>query len=136
MRLTAGTTYGPTEAGVRSIAVMPAAAYRGAAAACTLAEVASNTTSGSSGRARSHSSPSADASRPSRRARSSPSLAGSMPTMYTGSTCSDRNSLYIRSVPMFPDPTIAAFNRLICGPSLQCRGDAADARGDPLVDGG
>ena len=47
-RLTDGTTCGPTAAGVRSMATIPASSSRGAAAACTDAEVASNAIAGSS----------------------------------------------------------------------------------------
>src|ERR1700722_2447474 len=41
-RFTGGHTYGPTAAGVRSTAAIPASAYRGACAACAAALVASN----------------------------------------------------------------------------------------------
>src|SRR6478735_2247686 len=61
-RFAGGTTAGPTAAGVRSIARIPAAAYFGAASRCTYAEVASNTMSGSSSWARSQSTPSAEVS--------------------------------------------------------------------------
>jgi hypothetical protein len=88
---------------------MPASAYLGALAWCALADVASKTMSGSSSCASSQSTPSALASRPIRAARRSPSDVGSTPTMNRGSTMSLRRfSLYIRSVPMFPDPTMAA----------------------------
>ena len=80
-RLTGGQTIGPTAAGVRSTAWMPASAYLGALARWARAEVASNTRSGSSGRSRSQSTPPAVAEIPSRRARSRPSDPGSTPTM-------------------------------------------------------
>jgi hypothetical protein len=72
-RLTGGQTSGPTAAGVRSIAVIPASAYRGAFAACAFAEVASNTRSGSGSWRSSQSTPSAEAASPRSRARASPS---------------------------------------------------------------
>ena len=80
-RFTGGQTYGPTAAGVRSMARMPASAYRGALSACVRALVASNTMSGRSSWFSSQSTPPALAVRPRRRARASPSDAGSMPTM-------------------------------------------------------
>ena len=80
-RFTGGQTSGPTAAGVRSTAWMPASAYRGALARCAFADVASNTRSGSSSRSSSQSTPPADASIPSCRALSRPSDAGSTPTM-------------------------------------------------------
>ena len=115
-RFTGGQTSGPTAAGVRSIAWMPASAYRGAFARCARAEVASNTRSGSSSRLSSQSTPPADASTPEPRARSRPSDAGSTPTMYRTSTCALRCSLASRSVPMLPGPTIAAVALLIGPP--------------------
>ena len=115
-RLTGGQTSGPTAAGVRSTAWIPASAYRGACARCALAEVASNTRSGSSSRASSQSTPPAEDSTPSRRARFRPSEVGSTPTMYRTSTCSLRWSLASRSVPMLPGPTIAAVALLIGPP--------------------
>ena len=72
-KFTGGQTNGPTAAGVRSIAVMPAAAYRGALALCALADVASNTTDGSGSCCSSQSTPPADAAIPNERARSMPS---------------------------------------------------------------
>src|SRR6204780_1541832 len=108
VRLAGGITYGPIAAGVRSTARMPASRYRGAFLTCTWADVASNTTSGSSGWVSSQSTPSWDASRPFDRASASPSLAGSTPIIQRNSSASERRSLNIRSVPMLPDPTIAA----------------------------
>ena len=48
------------------------------------------------------------ASRPFPAASFRPSLDGSTPIIQRGSITSDRSSLYIRSVPMLPGPTIAA----------------------------
>src|SRR3954454_11241904 len=56
----------------------------------------------------SQSTPSWLASRPSSRARPRPGLSGSTPIIQRGSMRSLRRSLYIRSVPMLPGPTIAA----------------------------
>src|ERR1700677_3967742 len=106
-RFAGGITAGPTAAGVRSIAAIPAAAYFGAAAACTYALVASNTRSGFSGCASNQSTPSWEVSRPNFRARANPSLSGSIPTIHRGSSQSERNNLYNRSVLILPDPTIA-----------------------------
>ena len=47
-KFTGGETSGPTAAGVRSTATMPASSSRGAAARCALADVASKTICGSS----------------------------------------------------------------------------------------
>ena len=80
-RLTGGQTNGPAAAGVRSIAVIPAAAYLGALARCALADVASKTRSGSRSWASSQSTPPADAGTPSSLARARPSEAGSTPTI-------------------------------------------------------
>src|SRR6476661_8359820 len=63
--------------------------------------------SGFSSSASSQSTPSWLVSRPSLRARARPSLSGSMPIIQRGSSHSERNNLYSRSVLMFPDPTIA-----------------------------
>src|SRR5581483_11938018 len=46
---------------------------------------------------------------PSSRARASPSDVGSIPTSQVSSSHSLRSSLYIRSVPMLPEPMIAVF---------------------------
>jgi hypothetical protein len=112
-RFTGGHTSGPSAAGVRSTAWIPASANRGAFARCARADVASNTRSGSSSRASSQSTPSAEASTPRCRARSRPGDPGSTPTMYRTSTCSLRCSLASRSVPMLPEPAIAAVALLI-----------------------
>ncbi len=69
--------------------------------------MASKTRSGRS-LASSQSTPSAVAVRPWSAARFSPGLSGSMPIIQRGSITSERSSLYMRSVPMLPDPTIAA----------------------------
>ena len=104
VRLTPGTTGGPSLAGVRSTAVMPAAASRGALAACTRALVASKARSISPAWASTQSIPEAVASTPSSRARARPSEAGSMPTRARSSSDGERSSLCTRSVPMLPDP--------------------------------
>jgi hypothetical protein len=99
--------------------VIPAPAYRGACAACAEALVASKTISGSWSRASSQSTPPALAATPSVAARASPSEAGSTPTTYRRSTAdSSRSSFIIRSVPMLPDPTIAAVTIPESYPSL------------------
>src|SRR5688572_18392251 len=90
------------------MARMPARAYREAFARWTAAEVASNTTSGNGSWASSQSTPPALAARPLPAARRSPGLSGSMPTIQRGSISGERNSLCSRSVPMLPDPTMAA----------------------------
>jgi hypothetical protein len=77
-------------------------------AACTRADVASNTTSGRSSSESSQSTPPASAVTQQARARASPTLSGSIPAIQQGLTTGDRNSLTIRSVPMLPEPTIAA----------------------------
>lgn len=101
-----------TAAGVRSTAMMWAAAYRGALASCALAEVHSNTMLGSWSRASSQSTPSGLASGPIAAARRRPSLVGSTPIMYRGPMAWLRRiSLNMRSVPMLPGPTIAAVPR-------------------------
>ena len=104
VRLTLGTTGGPSRAGVRSTAVIPAAASRGALAACTRALVASKARSISPPWASTQSIPSAVASTPSSRARARPSEAGSMPTRARSSSEGERSSLATRSAPMLPDP--------------------------------
>src|SRR3954469_20186697 len=124
---------------------MPASAYLGAWAWCARAEVASKTMSGRSAWASSQSTPSELASRPSRAARRSPSEAGSTPIMKRGSMMSLRRlSLNIRSVPMLPEPTMAAvpFLLLISGLSVGGEGRGpgappAEGRGDgvPCGDG-
>src|SRR5207244_4087058 len=45
--------------------------------------------------------------RPAARARASPSEAGSIPTIHTGDSCGLRIALYMRSVPMLPEPSSA-----------------------------
>src|ERR1700735_4748145 len=109
-RFAGGITAGPTAAGVRSMARMPAASYFGAASRWTEALVASKTMSGFSDCASSQSTPSWVVSSPSLRARAKPSLSGSMPTIQRGSSHSERSSLYSRSVLMLPDPTIATLS--------------------------
>src|SRR5215469_12310544 len=132
-RFTGGHTYGPTAAGVRSIARMPAAAYRGAFCACAFALVASNTMSGTGSRASSQSTPPALAASPCCRALARPSEPGSMPTMYRGSTSPpERSSFIIRSVPMFPDPTIAAVTSRTASPQA---GQAVACAGTPVLGG-
>src|SRR6516165_2801324 len=69
--------------------------------------------SGGSGRDNSQSTPSGDASKPAWRARARPFESGSTPTMYLGCTRLERSSLYMRSVPMLPEPTMAAVTLLI-----------------------
>src|SRR5689334_23173938 len=73
--------------------------------------------SGSSSCFSSQSTPSALATSPSATARDSPGLSGSTPIIQRGSITSDRSSLYIRSVPMLPGPTMAAVFLVICFPS-------------------
>jgi len=45
-----------------------------------------------------------------------PGLSGSTPIIQRGSMMPERSSLYMRSVPMLPDPTIAAVARLVLVP--------------------
>jgi hypothetical protein len=45
----------------------------------------------------------------------SPALSGSTPTIHTGSIRGERPSLMNRSVPMLPDPTIAARRLVVMG---------------------
>src|ERR1700678_2388719 len=131
-RLTAGTTAGPSAAGVRSTAWMPRSWYRGAFRLCTEAEVASNTRSGLA-LSRSQSTPRAEAVRPRSAARLRPGLSGSTPIIQRGSMTSERSSLYIRSVPMLPEPTIAAVAlvalvALVTGsPSFEVGGHGAES---------
>jgi hypothetical protein len=75
-RFTGGHTNGPVAAGVSSMAVIPAASYRGALAKWAFADVASKTMPGSVSCARSQSTPSADAGTRMSRARARPSEAG------------------------------------------------------------
>jgi hypothetical protein len=103
---TAGTTAGPSLAGVRSTQVSPASASAGAWARCAAAEVASKTMRASPAWARSQPIPSALASIPAFRARARPSESGSTPTMAVTSRTSERASLASRSVPMLPEPRI------------------------------
>ena len=74
--------------------------------------MASNSRSGfsppASIEASSSSAPPAMQIRPWSAARFIPSDAASMPIIHLGSMYSLRSSLYMRSVPMLPDPTIAA----------------------------
>src|SRR4051794_3216559 len=121
-----GTTYGPMAAGVRSIAWMPACSYRGALSRWTYAYVASKTRSGFSDCDSSQSTPSALASRPASRARCSPSDAGSTPIIQRGSIELLRNSFASRSVPMLPEPTMAAVT-MECPSSDERDGDGAEA---------
>src|SRR3954469_16142464 len=122
---------------------MPASAYLGALAWCARAEVASKTMSGSSSWASSQSTPSELASRPRRAARRSPSEAGSTPIMKRGSMMSlRRRSLNIRSVPMLPEPTMAAVPFLLLISVLSVGGEpgghgaqSAEGRGDGVPGG-
>ena len=106
-KFTGGETSGPTAAGVRSTATIPASSSRGAAARCAFADVASKTICGSSSRESSQSSPSAEASIPIDRARWRPSDS-TTPTTYWTSMASLRWSFASRSVPMLPGPMMAA----------------------------
>ena len=53
-----------------------------------------------------------------------PRCRGRSPTMQRGSITSDRSSLNIRSVPMLPDPTIAAVARFVDSTTPACRSTA------------
>src|SRR4051794_12138176 len=121
-----GTTYGPMAAGVRSIAWMPACSYRGALSRWTYADVASKTRSSCSDCESSQSTPSALASRPASRARCSPSDAGSTPIIQRGSIDVLRSSFASRSVPMLPEPTMAAVT-MKCLPLDERDGDGAES---------
>src|SRR5690348_18323962 len=92
--------------------------------------------SGSSSCLSSQSTPSAVASRPSLRARSRPGLVGSTPTIQRGSMWSLRSSLYIRSVPMLPGPTMAAVFLLTSLLEGHGQGGEAADLGADLVAGG
>ncbi len=110
-RLTEGTTYGPSAAGVRSTTSLSYPLSTLAWCWWAPAEVASKTTRASAnpGISSSPSTPRAVVATFIRPARASPSDAGSMPTM--AATCSagdNRLILIIRSVPMLPDPMITA----------------------------
>src|SRR5262245_9985926 len=76
-----------------------------------LAEVASNTIRPESGSASSPSMPSVVVASPAARALASPSESGSMPATMVSSSTSLRSSFTIRSVPMLPEPRIAARTR-------------------------
>ena len=54
-----------------------------------------------------------------------------MPTIQRGSITSERSSLYIRSVPMFPEPMTAAAGRL----RVVCIRDVVEAAASTLVIG-
>src|SRR5581483_6149016 len=69
---------------------------------------------------------------PSARALASPSLAGSIPTIAFGSRTGDRSSLYNRSVPMLPDPTMAQGTVIECSSSAVAA-SRVDAQ-EPVVD--
>src|SRR5215207_6876864 len=129
VRLTVGTTGGPSRAGVRSMAVMPAAASRGALAACTRALVASKARSISPPWTSTQSIPEAVASTPSSRARARPSEAGSMPTRARSSSEGERSSLAIRSVPMLPDPMTTQDSVMVRSPRS---GDDQADRAQPV----
>src|ERR1700682_952720 len=58
---------------------------------------------------------------PASRARASPSEAGSTPTTATSSRLGFRRTLYMRSVPMFPDPMIVTRSELTNERSLRFR---------------
>ena len=70
--------------------------------------MASKIRSGSSSCLSSQSTPSWVETRPLSAASLSPSDDGSTPIIQRGSITSERSSLYMRSVPMLPGPTIAA----------------------------
>jgi len=97
---------------------MPGLSWRRKASflTCADAEVASNTRSMSANagsRAR-PSTPSCVTATPMRAARARPSELGSMPTIAAISMCLPcRRILIIRSVPMLPDPMIAALSFLL-----------------------
>src|SRR3954451_7205201 len=121
-------------AGVRSIAWMPASSYRGAFSRWTYADVASKTRSGFSDCDSSQSTPSALASRPASRARCSPSEAGSTPIIQRGSIDVLRSSFASRSVPMLPEPTMAAVT--MWRPSSDERDGDGAKTGEGRDDGG
>src|SRR5215207_7695692 len=100
-------------AGVRSIICTPCGRSSSSCRRCALAEVASKTMSicGKTSMPSSPSTPSAVVGMPSRFARAKPSDAGSTPTMAPSSMCfAWRSILTMRSVPMLPGPTMAAFS--------------------------
>ena len=90
------------------MAILLAARSNGAWILCALAVVASKTISKLSACFSSPSMPSVVIAKPSWRARANPSDSGMMPAMITGRRVLLLLSLYIRSVPMLPDPRIAA----------------------------
>ncbi|KAM9862958.1 hypothetical protein ACI1US_01198 [Leucobacter sp. BZR 635] len=109
-RFTAGTTYGPIAAGVRSMSCLLKGASFAAFPRCAPALVASKTTSMSAkpSSAMRPSMPSCVVGMPRRAARASPSEAGSMPTIAPISSVSLRRiTLNMRSVPMLPGPIMA-----------------------------
>src|SRR5262249_5779207 len=105
-RLTSGTTAGPSAAGVRSMHRSFRAASSDACSTCACADVASNARSTAGCSSRRAPVPRSEVSIPSTRARASPSEDGSMPATPTSASASLCRTLYIRSVPMLPDPRI------------------------------
>ncbi len=109
-RLTTGTQYGPTAAGVRSSTRTPVSFKHSQLCRWAPAEVASNTSliSAKFDIASRPSTPSAVVGTPIRLARARPSDSASIPTIAPISRCSAlRSTLIMRSVPMLPEPMIA-----------------------------
>ena len=107
-RFTSGTTAGPSAAGVRSMQRMPRAASSGACSHVRVGRrrVERHVTSGCS--ARNASTPAVGRRDPERRAPGrGPRTSGSTPTTPASSSAGFRMTLYIRSVPMLPEPRIA-----------------------------
>ena len=113
LRFTLGTQYGPTAAGVRSIATIPAAASAGASTfSCAVALVASNAIL-ISGFRTTAATPSVETGIPSPAARRIPSDS-TIPVISAISKYGLRMILYIRSLPIFPGPITATLTFSVC----------------------